>query len=342
MKSLRLKVALWFACSVVAVLGVFVGVTYLHLRHELRMEKWERSDPKHSDWTLHGSYSESEVDDIVQELGRLALIYAMPVAILSLAIGYSLARRSFAPVAALNSQLQAIGAQSLKQRVSLNNADQEFEAIQANINALLGRLENSFSQLTEFSGQVAHELRTPLTLLRLKVEDAAGRIEPELAESLQEELGRLTDYVDQCLLLATAEQGRLIMKPEPIQLRRFLDDLLETYQLWAGQQNRTVSFVGGEEVSASCDPRYLRHIFHNLLTNAVKHGTGPILVTLAKNGTTAICRIENAVSSSTGESSGNGLGLRIVRALAPHLGCSVTTKIHAGMHIAEIQWQRTE
>lgn len=341
MKSLRLKVALWFACSVVAVLGVFVGVTHLHLRHELRVEKWERANREHQNWTLHGSYSEAEVDDIVQELGHLALIYALPVALLSLAIGYFLARRSFAPVAALNSQLQAIGAQSLKQRVSLNNADREFEAIQANINALLGRLENSFSQLTEFSGQVAHELRTPLTLLRLKVEDAAGRIEPELAESLQEELGRLTDYIDQCLLLATAEQGRLIVKTESIQLRSFLEDLLETYRLWAGQQNRTVSFIASEEISAICDPRYLRHICHNLLANAVKHGTGPIQVTLTKKDTTIICRIENQVTTASNESSGTRLGLRIVHALAPHLKCHVSTRIHAGIHIAEIQWQQT-
>lgn len=69
--------------------------------------------------------------------------------------------------------------------------------MQDQVNQLLDRIEYSFKQLNEFSGKVAHEIRTPLTLIRLQVERATDRIEPELSESLQDEFKRLSDYVDQ-------------------------------------------------------------------------------------------------------------------------------------------------
>lgn len=341
MKSLRLKIALWFTVSMLIVLGVFAAITYAHLRHELRVERWERAHPQHPDWTLHGSYSEAEVEDIAGELWRLSLLYALPVGMLAFGIGYLLARRSFRPVAELKQQLSAIGARSLGRRIALPAVDREFEPIVAQINLLLERLENSFGQLTEYSAQVAHELRTPLTLLRLKLEDAGARIDPDFSESIQDELARLSDYVDQCLLLATAEQGRLEVKSQEVPLHKFLAELIETYQLWAGQSERAVIYVVADEVTVSSDPQYLRHILHNLLTNAVRHGCGPIRVTLARTPEGAACRIENGISPVAAARRRLGLGLRIVRALAPSLGCQVDAKAVGETFVAELNWRRT-
>jgi hypothetical protein len=51
----------WFTLSLLSVMAVFVGVTYAHLQHELRVERWERPHPGNADWNLHGSYSEAKV-----------------------------------------------------------------------------------------------------------------------------------------------------------------------------------------------------------------------------------------------------------------------------------------
>lgn len=340
MNSFRWRMAGWFALSLLFVLGVFTGVTFLHLRHELRVEKWEREPPGHSDWVLHGSYSESEVEDIVGELAHLSLVYALPVAGLAVLLGYFLATRSLQPLADINRQLQVIGASSLSQRVRLQSADQEFRSIETNINALLVRLEGAFRQLTEFSAQVAHELRAPLTLIRLRVEDASGRIEPALAESLQDELCRLSDYVDQCLLLATAEQGRLVLKLEQVPLRALLTDLLETYELWAKSQQRVVTLAEGSEVVLTADPRYLRQILHVLLSNALRHGCGPVWVAMEVRSEGVTCRVTNAAPPSTdGEvAKGNGLGLRLARAVAGALGCELATARGVDRFEALIRW----
>jgi signal transduction histidine kinase len=340
MKSLRWRFAVWFTLSLLAVLTVFVGITYTHLQHELRVEKWERTQPGQTDWKLHGSYSESEVDDIAGELRTLALLYAGPVALLALGLGYYLARRSFEPVAVLNRQLQAIGGHSLQQRVRLDDADLEFRSIEKNLNSLLVRLDDSFRQLSEFSAQVAHELRTPLTLLRLQVEEAAGRIEPGLAESLQDELRRLSDYVDQCLQLATAEQGRLVLDPQPVALRTLVTEMIEVYELLARSADRTLRVAADEDLTVPADARALRQMLHNLLTNALRHGDGPILVSVSREGAAVVCRVENALAGRpVAAAAGTGLGLRLVRALAAaHAGLTFTSGPHAGRYIAELRW----
>jgi signal transduction histidine kinase len=340
MKSLRWRMALWFAGSVMAVLAVFVGITHFHLRHELQEEKWERSHPGQPAFLLHGTYSDPEIDDISGELAQISLIYALPVALLAVGIGYVLARRAFEPVAEINHQLQTIGARSLDQRVRLRDADAEFRSIEENLNALLVRLDGSFRQLSEFSAKVAHELRTPLTLIRLQVEEAAGRIEPALAESLQDELSRLSDYVDQCLLLATAEQGRLTVRPENISLRALVLEMIETYELLARESDRKLTVVATAELTVSADPRYLRQILHNLFTNALRHGKGEIQVSVWRDGGGAFCRVHNlALVHAPANAPGTGLGLRIVRALvALHPGLGFKHETTSGRFIAELRW----
>lgn len=340
MKSLRWRFAIWFTLSLLAVLAVFVGITYIHLQHELRVEKWERTQPGRTDWKLHGSYSESEVDDIAGELRTLALLYAGPVALLALGLGYHLARRSFLPVAEMSRQLHDIGGHNLQQRVRLPDADQEFQSIEKNLNSLLARLEDNFRQISEFSAQVAHELRTPLTLLRLQVEEAAGRIEPTLAESLQDELRRLSDYVDQCLQLATAEQGRLTLDLQPVALRSLVTEMIEGYDLLAHSENRVLHVAAAEELTVLADARALRQMLHNLLSNALRHGDGPIFVSVTRDTAGTVCRVENAVATKPAPAStGTGLGLRLVRALAAaHRGLTFISGPAAGRYTAALRW----
>jgi signal transduction histidine kinase len=317
MRSFHGRMALWFTLSVLAVTGSFVLVTYLHLDYELRQERWEREHPEHADWTLHGSYSEAEVQDIMGELARLSLVYAVPLMGLALAIGFYFARQSTRPVAAINAQLQDIGARNLHQRLSLPTADREFVAIQQHINQLLERLELSFHQLDEFSARVAHDLRTPLTLMRLQVEEAAGKIEPVLAESLQDELKRLSDHVDRCLLLARAEQGNVALNLENVDLGRLLREMIEVYELLAREEHRTIEIRGDRGCIVRADSGHLRQMLHNLLTNALKHGEGLVRIDLRCGPGGALCRIENQMAHrESANPAGLGLGLRIVKALA--------------------------
>ncbi len=315
MNSLRLRLSIWFGASFLAVTALFLSIAYRHLDLELRQEKWERAHPDHPDWVLHGNYSDAEVRDIVGELTRFTLLTSLPMVATALLIGYFLARRSTRPVTLLNAELRSIHPKNLDRRLAVAEADPEFRSVQEQINELLDRIENSFRQLNEFSGNVAHELRTPLTLLRLQVEQAADKIEPELSDSLQDELKRLSDYVDQALLVARAEQGRVVLRPERIDLRELLEEMIDVYRILAAEAGRTIEMRCDADCVVLADRKHFRHIFHNLLTNALKHGEGTIAIHVARRRGKPICTIANTVGNEKA-SEGIGFGLRIVGALA--------------------------
>jgi signal transduction histidine kinase len=338
MKSLRWRFTLWFGLCLFSVVGVFMVATHYHLEYELRRGTHERLRSGNENWALHGAYSEAEVHDIAGELWRSAFLYAGPILLLALVIGYLLARRAFAPIADMRRQLHKIGARNLTDRVRLADADQEFCAIETAINGLLTRLETTFAQLTEYSAQVAHELRTPLTLLRLKVEESAHKMPPDLSDALQEELARLSEYVDQSLLLATAEQGRLKSNRERLELRALLADVLDNFTLLARAEGRDVRLHTTTQGVVLVDPSHARQMLHNLLTNAIQHGIGTISISLETIPGEVVCRIENEIGPKPAARHRNaGLGLRIVHALAGAQGITVSNDRNGSLYRVEIR-----
>lgn len=314
MKSLRFRLALWFSFSLLGIAVVFVTFTYRQLDVELRQKHWQKDYPDHPDWKLHGSFSESEVQDIMAEIVEGWLIYSLPLVVLALVVGYYLAHKSVRPIQNINRQLQTVNSKNLQQRIALSEGDQEFRDLLQHINDLLERLDGSFTDLREYSAKVAHELRTPLTIMRLKVEQAEEKIDPELSENLQEELHRLTHVVDQSLLIAKAEQGRLVWQPETFDLAAMLTDVVKDFALLAAEDGREIHLRARAGFWLEADSKYFKQVLHNLLTNALKHGHGHIRIRLTRRGTQGGLVIFNRLAKTPTEQT-LGLGLRVVKAL---------------------------
>lgn len=326
MKSLSGRLTLWFALSLLMVVTVLVASAHWHLDYELRKEKWERTHPAHPDWILHGSFTDKEVHDILGELIRFWMVIGAPVVGLALLMAYLLARHSTRPVRRLNAQLARIGATTLSERLRDPDVDPEIAELVHHLNALLGRLETSFRQLQEYTTQVAHELRTPLQLMRLQVEANVSKMEPLLAEELQEELSRLSNYVETALTIARAEQGRLELAAEAIPVKEFLSDLLEPFSRLATAERRRLLWSCPDHLTAWADPRALRQILFNLLNNALKHGTGDILLRVRMRGDKISFILGNRTADRALQNqTGLGIGLRLVRAVASQAdGTSLT------------------
>jgi len=325
--TLQLRLTLWFAASVLTVTAVFVAISYLHLRHELSVEQRDRVHPGHTGFVLHGTYSKEEVNDIAGHILNVSLMISLPAALFAIFTGGYLARKSLRPVASINSQLQAIKPHQLNDRIHTPDADAELETITRNINDLLARTEAAYRDIAEFSAQVAHELRTPLTLMRLQLEESSARIDPPLAEGLQDELSRLENYVEQCLLIARAERNQIEARTECLRLRPLIEDVIEPFSLLAREENRLLQPIFKEDGTVRVSAWILRQILHNLLNNALRHGVGTIdLLTDATPD--AICiQISNRIRPSSAKST--GLGLRIVTALA-----KTQPRLHVHSHIA--------
>jgi signal transduction histidine kinase len=320
MKSLRWRLTAWFAVSLLLVVCVLMVSAHWHLDYELRKEKWERSNPAQPDWILHGSFTDKEVHDILGELLQFWLIVGVPTVGLALAAAYFFARHSTKPVRKLNMQLAQLGASTLGQRLQAPDADPEIGELVRHLNDLLARLETSFTQMREYSSQVAHELRTPLQLIKLQIETNAAKMEPELAEDLQQELARLSNYVETALTIARAEQGRLELSVEALPLKEFLTDVLEPFSRLATADQRRLLWSCPMSAIAWTDRRTLKQILFNLLSNSLKHGGEDILFRVRCCGTSVWFLIGNRrIIRGAGNGNGLGIGLRLVQALATQL-----------------------
>ncbi len=316
MKSLHLRLTLWFAISFFCVVTLLVLSAYWHLDHELRKEKWERAHPGHQDWTLHASFSDDEVRDILDELIEVWLIIGVPLAALATGLAYLVARRSVRPVRRINEQLVSLDVRTLSKRIDAPDVDPHIRELVAHFNQLLARLESSFGHLQEYTSQVAHELRTPLQLMRLQIEANAAAMKPDLAESLQDELARLSNYVETALTIARAEQGRLELSPESILFKDFLADLLEPFGRLAVAEQRRLLWSCPANVVVHADRDTLKQMLVNLLANALKHGENDIFLRVRANRRAATLLLGNrAAHEAPAAAKGLGIGLRLVHAL---------------------------
>jgi PAS domain S-box-containing protein len=139
--------------------------------------------------------------------------------------------------------------------------------------------EKELSRLkTNFVNVVSHEFRTPLGVImsaadilenyfeRLKPEQRRGHLH-DVRHSIQQ----MTNLMEEVLLLGRVESGRMEFKPEPVDLRGLCQRVVDE-QLSANSRKCPILLDvrdAGDE--AKGDEGLLRHIFTNLVSNAVKY-----------------------------------------------------------------------
>jgi two-component system OmpR family sensor kinase len=247
---------------------------------------------------------------------------------------------------------------SLHRRLSMDNAGQEFEELVGTLNAMIERLETSFSGLRRFTADASHELKTPLAVLRADVERAMSEPIPPadrlvaLEEALQETT-RMADLVESLLTLARADEGRFDIHREPIALKPLVQDIYETALILGEGAGVTVNFPFTADVTVMGDPTRLRQLFLNLVTNAIKYtpaggkvelglGLHPDNVTFAVRDTgigIAAADVHHIferfwradrVRSRMSERGGFGLGLAISQWIAQAHGGTLTASSRLG------------
>jgi signal transduction histidine kinase len=313
--SFRFRIAAWVVLSCTFLIAVMMITGYRQLEEELREGSRDPTHPGTKGWTIHNSYAEEEIREILSEMTRSWLWTGAPVIALSLFAGLMLARRSLQPVHDINRQLTAMRPDSLHGGITIPETDPIIEDLANHLNGLLDRAGMAYQEMAEFSARVAHELRTPLMLLRMRMEHAPPGIPAAFLEELQDELARLSRFVERSLVAAKAEQGALVAVPSPLSLSRLVHDVTEDYLLLASDRGLTMNLDLAEGVAIQGDADLLRQTLHGLLENAVRYAKSKILVTCRPENNGAVLAVHNDLDSTTVPSAGLGLGLRLVRGI---------------------------
>ncbi len=340
--NFRLRIAAWFGLALACIVGLLIFTAHQHLDHELHLEKWDRSHPKFPNWSLHGSYTDAEVHDILGELVQVWIWVGLPALGLALGVGFLLANRSIRPVRSINRALSEKTPGTLKTGIPLPERDPVLAELVSQINALLLRVGNAYDEMAEYSSRVAHELRTPLTLLRMRIEQAAGEIPPELSEQLQEELSRLSKFVERSLLAARAESGRLEFKRAEVDLSAVLDELKEPYEILAAQARIALEWDVPPGMRVVSDGDLLRQILHNLLGNACRYAASTARLRVSLDGQEIALSLDNDYRNESRAPGGLGIGLRLVRALAASMeGHRFSIRDNGQVFAVRLVWKRS-
>lgn len=218
--------------------------------------------------------------------------------------------------------------------------DREFSQLITVLNGMMDRLQTSFQQAARFTADASHELKTPLAVMQVTLHDVlrrgtAGADSHEELESLARECARLKSITHSLLLLSQADAGKLPLTRERYDLSHDLARLVEDADaICEGADLRCEHYIEpGLHIHA--DRALMRHVFQNLLGNAVKYNRpgGFVKLTLAARADAVEFTIANSGVGIPAEaqprlferffraetartSEGAGLGLNIAYELA--------------------------
>jgi signal transduction histidine kinase len=204
--------------------------------------------------------------------------------------------------------------------------------------AAADRLREADQLKDKFLAMASHELRTPLTSIRgfsetisrqweiLADEDKLRFLAIVVAQS--ERLARL---VDDLLLLSGVQSGRVALRPIPVRVEYAVEQCLRELGI------DDVVVECDPHVRAYADPDHLAQMIANYVSNAMRYGAAPVIVSCASSSNDVTISVTDAGTGVHEEfrprlfsefqrergfigEHGTGLGLSIVRTLARAYG----------------------
>lgn len=208
-----------------------------------------------------------------QELDRVIWLEAQVLGIsmmVALILAWVATGRVLAPLQDLTQTARTITAadDQLQRRIPVRGTI-EIAELTETFNAMLARLQNSFTSQRNFLNDASHELQTPITILQGHLELLSQQPDdhPEAMALMQDELQRMSRLVKDLLLLATAERADfLALTMVPVD--RFLQDIyakvgVMALRRWILSQTPAVQIVA--------DRDRLTQAMINLIQNAIDH-----------------------------------------------------------------------
>lgn len=222
----------------------------------------------------------------------------------------------------------------------------ERKHLESEIAASLERERQISEMKSRFISVTSHEFRTPMAavigsteLLQNHLERLAPGKRDELFARIKGSLRRMTEMLDDLLLVNRIDAGRVEPQWAAVDLRSFVRGIVEEIQLGDRDAHRFVVETTGEARAFATDANLLHHVLANLLSNAARYSPGGSAITtrLGYERERVVLSVEDQGigvpeadrqrifepferGSNVGTIKGTGLGLNIVKRMTALLG----------------------
>ena len=203
----------------------------------------------------------------------LPLVAAVTLGLATLG-GAVLQSRVARPLSRLAKDVSTLSAATLDREIDANGP-REVTSVARAFNELLQRLKSAEDERNVMLAGVSHDLRTPLTKLRLSLEMLPSP-ETDLLEGAKRQVTRIDDMMSQFLEYARGHAY------EEVTATRLADVFLMVQVLVGSDVDLETDFDPNLVLKAK--PQALARAIANLINNAYRYGTPPVLVRIRKEG----------------------------------------------------------
>lgn len=185
--------------------------------------------------------------------------------------------------------------EAAREELEARVADRTLELERANEN-----LKDALATRESFLAQMSHELRTPLAAVLGGVEAVRDGVDGPVPTAMGRRLGmverngrHLLALIQDILDFTRGRAGKLPISPVPCRPRQMLDQALELVGPQLADVGRQVVCQSeiGDIGGVLADPLRLRQILTNLVTNALRHGSGLVEVRIVAVGDEIAIRV---------------------------------------------------
>jgi signal transduction histidine kinase len=210
-------------------------------------------------------------------MGRAFALSLLLVCVLGCLGGWFVTKRVLKRVDDMTDTTATIMAGDLAGRLQISGTGDELDRLALNLNAMLERIGELMTGLTEVSNNIAHDLKTPLTRLRNRADGAlAGNgTSAELRAALEdviEESDNLIRVFNALLTIARLEAGHRQESLGPFDLAEIARDVAELYEPLAEEVGLSIELTIEPGLTLHGSRELVGQAVANLVDNAIKYG----------------------------------------------------------------------
>jgi len=266
-------------------------------------------------------------------------------------------------------QLQIYINRKSNKKIDMTLLDKDIENLGLEINKLIDMYVTENRKRVRFEDEqkqaianMSHDLRTPLTsvlgyIQMAQANDVTETERKELLAIANNRAKRLETLLRDFFELSVIESSDYFLKFERINLRNVtIDILMSFYDRFQEKKIEPVMNMPENDVFIVSDDSAVTRVIENLLSNAITHSDGNIVICLEEKDSTAVLIVKNDAHSLTEEDAhrlfdrfyiadqsrsgkSTGLGLSIVKSLMEKMNGTIKGQLHDSQLSIICEWK---